>query len=149
MIKKSKKSGKSEKTKKHATSPSTDSVTLSQSNTTTATSKVVTPAAEQNEDLFFMITSMVIYYLTQSVDFEREYKQHGKDGLDRHKSTWNRETSDSGKDAGKTYSDEERIANMAKYAHCTKEMVKEKIKVTVAHIKTQMNKMEMMHGLSV
>jgi len=148
IMKKSKKSGKSDKKKKNVNF-SSDSVTpLSQSNTNTVPSKVLTPRpAEQNEDLFFMITSMVIYYLTQSVDFEREYKQHGKDGLDRHKSTWGRENSDSAQSAGKHYSDEERIANMAKYAHCTKEMVREKIRVTVGHIKTQMNKMEMMHGL--
>ena len=97
------------------------------------------PAAGYNEDLFFMITSMVIYYLTQSVDFEHEQKE---DDLSRRKSHMRRDVNDS----GKVYSDEERIANMAKYGHCSKEMVREKIRVTVAHIKAQMNKIEMMQS---
>ena len=100
--------------------------------------------AEFNEDLFFMITSMVIYYLTQSVDFAHEHSASNDDLLKRRQSQVRRSANDSGN--SKMYSDEERIGNMAKYAHCSRETVREKIRVTVSHIKTQMSKMEMMHG---
>lgn len=90
-----------------------------------------------NEDLLFMISALIIYYSTQNVDL---------DSNDQPQSMLHRRVShvknDKESAGGKTYSDDERIANMAKYALCSKEMVTDRIRVTVAYIKSQINKTE-------
>ena len=87
-----------------------------------------------NEELLFMISAMIIYYLTQTANL---------DGADKESKLYRRVSDYNGdKTMGKVYSDEERIENMAKYAYCTKNIVKDRIKTTVAHIKSQINKIE-------
>merc|ERR1712154_522862 len=82
-----------------------------------------------NEDLLFMISALIIYYSTQNVNLD----QHSNPSkLHRRRSAQNLDQS-----VGKTYSDETRINNIAKYALCSRQMVLERIRVTVAHIKSQ------------
>merc|ERR1711933_675326 len=85
-----------------------------------------------NGDLLFMITALIIHYSQQNVNLENV----GIDCLYRKKSH------------NKGDTDYERINNMAKYALCSKEMVIERIRGTVAYIKSQLNKADVyrIHG---
>jgi len=83
-----------------------------------------------NEDLLFMISALIIYYSTQNVNLDQQHNNPSK--LHRRRSAQNLDQS-----VGKTYSDETRINNIAKYALCSRQMVVERIRVTVAHIKSQ------------
>ena len=83
-----------------------------------------------NENLLFMISALIVYYASQSVDFDQKHGNPAK--LHRRQSAQNVDQS-----VGKTYSDEPRINNMAKYALCSRQMVLERIRVTVAYIKSQ------------
>ena len=90
-----------------------------------------------NEELLFMISALIIYYATQTVDFDSDSNDQPS-LLHRRQSHINADNSQ-GK---KIYTDNERITNMAKYAHCSKEMVLDRIRATVSYIKSQINKTE-------
>jgi len=85
-----------------------------------------------NEELIFMISALILYYATQHVDLDNDDADYV---LHRRVSNFN----DGGK-MGRVYSDEERIENMSKFAYCSKQMVLDRIRVTVSYIKSQINK---------
>eukprot|EP01084_Bolivina_argentea_P105064 188067_1 len=87
-----------------------------------------------NEDLLFMISALIIYYSTKKFNDKNNGAIHG---LHRRVSV---KTDDKNVT---TYSDEQRIENVAKYALCSKDTVMDRIKVTVSYIKSQLNKVEM------
>eukprot|EP00484_Ammonia_sp_Unknown_P016514 CAMPEP_0197035216 /NCGR_PEP_ID=MMETSP1384-20130603/13073_1 /TAXON_ID=29189 /ORGANISM="Ammonia sp." /LENGTH=756 /DNA_ID=CAMNT_0042465245 /DNA_START=73 /DNA_END=2343 /DNA_ORIENTATION=+ len=92
-----------------------------------------------NEDLLFMISALIIHYSTQSVNLSPKHLMSDAETepLSRRRSGhWT-----SGRN-GDYYSDDERIANIAHCALCSKEMVVERIRVTVAYIKSRLNKAE-------
>lgn len=77
--------------------------------------------ALHDEDLLFMIVSMVAYYSKQSVDFQRENVASS-----RHRQS--------------EYTDQQRLSNMARFALCSTRRVVERIRATVANIKSSLNK---------
>lgn len=80
-----------------------------------------------NEDLLFMISALIIRYSKQNIVFDAALtkSEHLHRRLPNH-----------------SFSDNERIENMARYALCSKQMVIERIQTTVAHIKSNLNKNE-------
>eukprot|EP00484_Ammonia_sp_Unknown_P029854 CAMPEP_0197049490 /NCGR_PEP_ID=MMETSP1384-20130603/24623_1 /TAXON_ID=29189 /ORGANISM="Ammonia sp." /LENGTH=790 /DNA_ID=CAMNT_0042481771 /DNA_START=98 /DNA_END=2470 /DNA_ORIENTATION=+ len=104
-----------------------------------------------NEEMLFMISALIIYYCTQQVNLSPdEETDENMDGnaqqnkpLPNRKPLHRRVSQFDGKGKGhKMYTDDERITNMAKYAYCSKEMVLERIAITVNYIKSQINKIE-------
>merc|ERR1711933_412848 len=85
-----------------------------------------------NEDLLFMITALIIHYSKQNVNLENESHKN----LHR-RISYAKIENNSG---NQVFTDSQRVANIAKYALCPKEMVIERIRVTVAYIKSQLNK---------
>jgi len=81
----------------------------------------LTQSQYHNTDLLFMITALIVYYSRQ------DENPNDSIVLGRQKSTY----------GDRSYSDEERINNMARSALCSREMVIERIQVTVASIKSQ------------
>ena len=75
-----------------------------------------------DEDLLFMIGSLVCYYAKQSVDFN---PQTAAKRLRR-----------------SAYSDHDRLRNMARHALCSTKSVVERIQMTVSYIKSCLNKAE-------
>lgn len=94
----------------------------------------VTLSQYHNEDLLFMITALIVHYSQQNVDLHSGSQDESHESLHRRVSHFSQ--SQSG------WSDAERIANMARGAHCSRAMVVERIQVTVANIKSQLNKAE-------
>ena len=89
-----------------------------------------------NEELLFMISALIIYYAIQNVPLDL-------DPNDKPASLYRRQSHMNVDNAqGKSYTDDERITNMAKYAHCSKAMVLDRIRATVSYIKSQINKTE-------
>merc|ERR1712154_550578 len=82
-----------------------------------------------SEDLLSNIDSLIIYYSTKQFNDHNNGAVHG---LHRRVSVLNKGE----------YSDEQRIANIAKYAFCSKDTVMDRIKVTVSYIKSQLHKTE-------
>jgi len=88
-----------------------------------------------NEDLLFMISALVIYYMQQTADLDAANKK-GKRMLHRRKSNHNATEQE------QEFTDEDRIANMAKYALCTPQTVKDRIRGTVSFVMSQLGKNE-------
>ncbi len=85
-----------------------------------------------NEDLLFMISALILYYSTKKFNDKNSgsvQRFHRRVSIE-HKH----------KNGGEMFSDEQRIANIAKYACCDKDYVIDRIKVTVSYIKSQLNK---------
>eukprot|EP01083_Nonionella_stella_P075327 204737_1 len=87
-----------------------------------------------NEDLLFMISALIINYSKQNVNLELD------ECLPQYHAMLHRRVSHL--NAENHFTDDQRIANMARCALCSKEMVIDRIRVTVAHIKSQLNKAE-------
>merc|ERR1712154_481874 len=85
---------------------------------------------EYEEDLLFMINALIIYYSSRKFDVINSVPIYSETASIQSK--YHR------------HSDENRLANMAKYAYCTKETVLDRIRVTVSYIKSQLNKVEKM-----
>ena len=86
---------------------------------------------EHNEDLLFMISSLIIYYSTKTFNDSN----NGSDDRNLHRRVSKQKN-------GVTVSDEERICNIAKYAFCSKDTVMDRIKITCSYIKSQLNKID-------
>ena len=84
---------------------------------------------DNDEDLLFMISALIIYYAQQNVNLTPS--PHRNRNLSRRISQF--EANNCG------YSDDDRISNIAYYASCSNQIVIQRIKNTVSHLKSQIN----------
>eukprot|EP00485_Elphidium_margaritaceum_P012415 CAMPEP_0202686792 /NCGR_PEP_ID=MMETSP1385-20130828/2562_1 /ASSEMBLY_ACC=CAM_ASM_000861 /TAXON_ID=933848 /ORGANISM="Elphidium margaritaceum" /LENGTH=625 /DNA_ID=CAMNT_0049341449 /DNA_START=34 /DNA_END=1911 /DNA_ORIENTATION=+ len=89
---------------------------------TTTTTTAARKSTSDNVDLLFMISALIIYYSRQNMKLTLTALRPQRSIAD--------------------LTDDERIANIAYYALCNKATVVERIRVTVAYVKLQLNKRE-------